>query len=337
MTAFLKGEEAWLVTPAHLDKLVRTSDASEAIDAIKDTDIGKYLDTVLITNFDEADKALWGYLDFCLKRIERFDQMPKVMQKIADAYMEKYDVLNIKAAFEGFISAKKPVFIPLGTIHNCRELGELGKAQDIAGIISVLEKCSLTSYAEILKDYQPASDVTERMVFETSLDRRYYANLLGIARKASDGKALVKAVGTIIDMRNLKTMLRGNARGNGAESLKFSVGNGYLLNEKDLKQLASLRFDDLGTHVPYVYQKLVQEVVTSYSKAKRITVIGDIVDRYELATVKSAIASSLMSPIMIVWYIILKENEVRNMRLVLRAIFDKVPVEEIKDYLVMKA
>jgi vacuolar-type H+-ATPase subunit C/Vma6 len=132
-------------------------------------------------------------------------------------------------------------------------------------------------------------------------------------------------------------MLRGIARGGGAESLRYSVGNGYLLSEKDLMELSTVRFEDLSAHVPYAYQKLVQEVVTSYAKAKRITVIGDIVDRYEFGTVKSAIASKLMSPIMIVWYLILKENEVRNLRLVLRATFDSVPIEEIKDYLVMKA
>ena len=337
MTAFLKGEEAWLIAPGHLDKLVRASDVTEAVEAIKDTDIGKYLDTVLITTFDEADRALWGYLEFCLKRIERFDLLPKDMKKVTAVYMEKFDVQNIKAAFEGSISGKKPALIPLGTIYSSGMSGDLAKAADAAAISTILDECGLKDYAAILADYRAGSDVMSRMMFETALDRKYYDRLIGVARKSSDGKALVKAVGTSIDMRNIKTMLRGNARGNGADSLKFSVGNGYLLTEKDLEQLSAVRFEDLSSHVPYAYQKLVQEVVTSYAKAKRITVIEDIVDRYELATVKSAIASKLMSPIMIVWYLILKENEVRNMRLVLRAIFDKVPVEEIRDYLVMKA
>jgi vacuolar-type H+-ATPase subunit C/Vma6 len=337
MTAFLKGEEAWLVVPAHLEKLVRTTDVAEAIDVIKNTDIGKYLDNVLITDFGEADRALWGYLDFCLKRIKRFDQMPKVMQKITDAYMEKYDVLNIKAALEGIISGKVSLFIPLGTIHNGGGLGELVKAKDNAAISAILENNSLTFYAEIIKGDKTGSSGSGMMTLETELDRQYYANLLGIARKAPDGAALVKAIGTIIDLRDLKILLRGMARGKGAESLAYTIGNGYLLPEKDLRELIVLRFEDLSSHVPYAYQNLVGEVVAGYARTRRITVIGDIVDRYELAAVKKAIAAKLMSPVMIIWYLILKEIEVRNLRLVLRAILDSVPVEEIKDYLVMKA
>jgi vacuolar-type H+-ATPase subunit C/Vma6 len=42
-----------------------------------------------------------------------------------------------------------------------------------------------------------------------------------------------------------------------------------------------------------------------------------------------------MSPVMIVWYLILKETEIRNLRLVIRALFDNVPLEEIKGYLVV--
>ncbi len=336
MTAYLKGQEARLVTRAHLEKLMRTNAVPEAVEVIRDTDIGKYLDTVLVTNFDEADKALWGYIEHCLKQIARFDQVPKQMQKVIDAYMVKYDVLNVKAAFEAVISGKKPVFIPLGALYTAGELGELARAQDVPGINAVLNRCGLSEYAGIVNRYLTNMNAPERMALETELDRKYYANLLKVVRKVGDGAALVKAIGTIIDIRNLKILLRGTARGAAAEALVNTVGNGYLLSEKDLKALSAARFEDLSARVPYAYQKVVQEVVTGYGKAKRITVIEDILDRYELGAVRGILSARLMSPVMIVWYLILKENEVRNERLILRALFDNVPLEEIKDYLVMK-
>jgi vacuolar-type H+-ATPase subunit C/Vma6 len=42
----------------------------------------------------------------------------------------------------------------------------------------------------------------------------------------------------------------------------------------------------------------------------------------------------VMTPLMIVWYLVLKELEVRNLRLVLKATFDNIAVDAIKDYLV---
>jgi len=337
MTAYLKGEETWLVTPAHLEKLAKTTDVGDAIDAIKDTDIGKFLDNALVSDFAETDKALWGYLDYCLKRIERFDQSPSIMQKISSAYIEKYDVLNIKAALEGLTSGKELKLIPLGTVYKEGGLGELAKAPDSVAISAALEKYSLTSYATIIQGDNSESNFTGRMALENALDRQYYENMLSVARQAPDGQALVKAIGTIIDMHNLKILLRGMAQGKGEASLAYTTGNGYLLTEKGLKELSTGRFEELEAGVPFAYRNLVREVVAGYNRTKQVTVIGDIIDRYELETVRRAIAARLMSPVLIIWYIILKEIEVRNMRMIFRAIFDKVPIEQIRDYLVIKA
>jgi len=42
-----------------------------------------------------------------------------------------------------------------------------------------------------------------------------------------------------------------------------------------------------------------------------------------------------MSPLMVVWYLILEENEIRNLRLIIKAMFDNISVEEIRNYLVL--
>jgi len=43
----------------------------------------------------------------------------------------------------------------------------------------------------------------------------------------------------------------------------------------------------------------------------------------------------VLSPLVMAWYLILKEVEVRNLRLVLKTIGDGVLVQEIKDFLVL--
>ena len=47
------------------------------------------------------------------------------------------------------------------------------------------------------------------------------------------------------------------------------------------------------------------------------------------------LSPKIMSPAVIVWYVILKEIEVRNVRLILKAVMDNIQLEEIRGYLVM--
>ncbi len=335
MTSYLKSEESKLVTPAHVDRLLRAPSVPEAVAALRDTDIGSYLDSVLITNFAEADRALWFYLEDCLKRIARFNETPRAMQKLIDTYMEKYDVLNMKAAIEGVASGKKPSLIPLGTMYRYGWLADLAGVQDLETIKGVLIRCNFKNYAAIVDTYPVEGDTRQRLEMETALDREYYADLLKAARRVSDRSDLIKAIGTIMDMRNLKMILRGAARNSANEAIAYSIGGGYLISAKDVTDLALTKLEDMPAKVPYAYQKLVQEVVTSYGKTHNITAVGDIVDRYEFTVLREMLSPKIMSPVMIVWYLILKETEVRNLRIVLRALFDNIPLEEIKDYLVM--
>ncbi|GAI88256.1 unnamed protein product, partial [marine sediment metagenome] len=43
----------------------------------------------------------------------------------------------------------------------------------------------------------------------------------------------------------------------------------------------------------------------------------------------------VLSPLMAAWYLILKEVEIRNLRLILKAMFDNISVEEIRNCLVL--
>ncbi len=175
ITAYLKGEEAHLVTSEHISRLLRVSDFSEALEVIKDTDIGNYLGGFLIRTYDELDERLWLYLGDCLKPIRWFTLVPPDILRIIDAYIVKYDVLNIKAALQGIATGKKARFIPLGTIYDLGLLSELGSVPDVAAVSRLLVMCGLADYAEILKE----SEVGERAqpTTQAKLDSEYYRSL----------------------------------------------------------------------------------------------------------------------------------------------------------------
>ncbi|MCK5124303.1 MAG: V-type ATPase subunit, partial [Dehalococcoidia bacterium] len=58
-------------------------------------------------------------------------------------------------------------------------------------------------------------------------------------------------------------------------------------------------------------------------------------DKHKFRMLKEMLSPRVLSPLVMVWYLILKEVEIRNLRLVLKTILDGVAVQAIKNYLVL--
>jgi vacuolar-type H+-ATPase subunit C/Vma6 len=68
-----------------------------------------------------------------------------------------------------------------------------------------------------------------------------------------------------------------------------------------------------------------------------VTVIEEIIDKHKFRLIKEILSPRVLSPLVIIWYLILKEIEIRNLRLILKAAFDNISLDEIKDYLVLSS
>jgi len=335
ITAYLKGEEAHFITSQHVDRLLRASDAAEAIEVIKDTDVGKYLGNYLIGNFDEMDERLWLYLNANLRWVRFFKLVPGKLLRLMDAYLARYDVLNIKSCVLGISSGKKAKLIPLGTIHELGLSEGLLRATDVDAVGRILEQCGLSSYAAVLKGYKIDGRVESRLVTEAQIDRVYFGNLTQIARKMPDSGTLMRAIGTMMDMTNLNVIFRAVAGSLGVKRAEYTIGDGYLINSNDINQLLALKLQDVTDRLPYAYRKVASDVVNAVERTKSITAIDEIIDREEFRLLRDILSLKLMSPLIIIWYLILKETEVRNVRLIFKFMFDHHPLEELKSFLVI--
>ncbi len=337
LSAYLKGEEARLVTSSHINRMSKVSSIQDVLEVIKETDIGSYLDGVLVETFDDLDEHLWVYFGECLERVEWFKPVPADILKILNAYIVKYDVLNIKAALQAISTGKKTKLIPVGLIHNHGLLDELSSAENADSIIELLTRCKLENYASILEECKIDGEVKSRRLAEARLDGEYYKNLLNMTKDIIDGAILSKALGIIIDMKNLPVMLRAIITGIGPEAAKYIISGGYMLSSEAIKELLPLKLSDMPGRVEYLYQNMAEEVVGSYDRTKNITVVDEIIEKHKFKLSKEILSPRVLSPLMIAWYLILKEVEIRNLRLILKAMFDNIPVEEIKNCLVLSS
>ncbi len=338
ISAYLKGEEAKVITSDHVGSMSRTAGIQEVLETIRDTDIGGYLEGVTVQTFDELDEQLWIYLGECLRRLEWFKNLPSDIGKLLKAYIVKYDVLNIKAALQGISTGKKPRPIPVGVIHNYGVLDELFNAEDAESIVGLLNSCRLGNYASILEGYSLDEGDKTRLLVEARLDGEYYRELAVITKGMKDGATLSRVFGIMMDMINLQIILRAVIGEMGSEAAGYTISGGYMISEAVAKDLIALKLTDIPDRLDNAeYRSMVEEIISNYDKSKSLAVVEETIDRYKLRLVKEILSPRVLSPLVAAWYLVIKEIEVRNLRLILKAAFDSISLEEIKDYLVLSS
>jgi V/A-type H+-transporting ATPase subunit C len=336
ISACLKGEEPKTVTSEHIDKMATASDLQDALAIIRETDIGSYLEESPVKTFDDLDEYLWRYLSQRIRYVESFNFLPKDVLEVSRTYILKYDVSNIKAVLQGISGGKKASMIPVGIIHNNELLDELSNAEDMDAIIQLLIKCKLGDYVPALEQYKIDKGAKSKFLVEAKLDGEYYGSMLNTARRIKDGSALTQAFGLVIDLTNLQIASRAVIQGIGQDAAEFIIAGGYRIADKTIKELLSLKMTDIPARLEDTqYQNIANEVSANYDKTKSITAVDEIIDKHKFRMLKELLSPRVLSPLVMAWYLILKEVEVRNLRLVLKAIVDGVLVQEIKDFLVL--
>ncbi len=335
MSAYLKGAEARMVAPDHIHRLSRTVAMPDVMEAIRDTEVGRYLETASVKTFDDADRCLWQYFGQCLERLEGLRLMPTDMCKVLNAYKLRYDIINIKAVLQSIPTGKQVNLIPVGVIHMRGLLDELGRATSVDAVIRLLVECGLGTYASILREYDGGHETGLKLQMEAGLDGEYYKNLLDAVKDVEDGFILAKTFGLSVDLINLKIISRAVIEERGVAVSGCIINGGHLLSNQAVTGLLSGKLADIPNALGGTpYRGIADEVVASYNRTKSITAVEEIIDRHRFQLLKEMLSPRVMSPLVIAWYLTVKEVEIRNLRLIIKAAFDGISVDEIKEYLV---
>ncbi|MCL0029347.1 V-type ATPase subunit [Dehalococcoidia bacterium] len=334
-TAYLKAGEARVVTSEHLEGMLRASNLPEALELIQDTDIGSYLRQQTINEFDDFDTALWEYLQGHAEHLGGLRILPDEMRSMLKKHLVKYDVLNIKAALQGIAAQKKARMVPVGVICSRGLLDELSNVEDIESLIEIVRRCGLERYADVLSLAETV-DVKSRLTLESRLDGAYYQEMLAAAGDLREGHVLSSALGFIIDLLNLQMVLRSVARGSGHEVMEYTLSGGYMLSGEVINELLSLKLPDIPSRLEDTfYYQVGQEVVVNYEKTHSLTAIEEVIDKHRFQLLRDTLVPRvMMSSLLISWYLILKEMELRNLRLVAKSLLDNISLDGAKSLLV---
>lgn len=338
MSAYIKGEESKIITVDYLDNLLRASSVQDALGIIRETDVGNYLEALPIETFVTMDQNLWHYFGDSLERLKWYKPVPIGILSILDAYIEKYDVLNIKAALQSIVTSRSTNMMPLGLLHDNGKLEELSQAENIDTVISILNKTELNDYAIVLDENRTDETIDEIVLSQGRLDVVYYRKLLAAVKKISDSALLTKAFGMMIDMVNLGIIIRAIVSGIGEEVNESIIDGGYIITGDVARDLVSLPYTDMLDRLEDTpYRELIEELRNSFTANNSVVDTEQIIDKHKFRLIKEILAPNVLSPVMMAWYLVLKEIEIRDLRIILKAMFDNVPLEEIRSYLVLSS
>ena len=171
---------------------------------------------------------------------------------------------------------------------------------------------------------------------ETRLDDRYYGQLQHAMAKMIDGNILNTAVTTLIDTTNLALLFRSALKETTDSLGDFFLGGGQVFSEAALREMSTMKPLEIISRLEETdYALFAQDMVKLYEKTGMIDAVDRIIEKQKFRLLQELLSPRVLSPCNLFWYLILKEYEIRNLRLLLKATFDGVSPSETRDYLVM--
>jgi len=332
LTAFLKGQESWMLSWELLEKMIQSATVPDAVETIRETDIGRYLSGQSLSSFSKADECLWEYLGMCIERFTRYNP-PGDMLRLCRAYVLKYDIVNIKSAIRRINSENKISMVSVGTIHDSGLLEHLSNAKSTADVVGVLEKIRLEEYAVAVASIKE-DDLRSLLDTERKLEQLYHMHLLKALKTMNDAAVIIKAIGITIDLFNLRLVFRTAAGDSGSMLERFVLDGGYTFSAEAIRVLFSSKVTEMPGWIEHsMYHQIARESIRQFEHDMDSTVFDRVFEKEGFGLLKDLLSPRVLSPLNALWYLMLKEWEIRNVRLIFKALFEVMPAEEVREYL----
>lgn len=335
VNARVRSMESRLLDEQKFNELIESAGMSEFIGFLEDTDYGEYIKDS--SDMMSVEKALNTHLAHVYGALANMS--PEKSRKILKLFEKKFDVQNIKILLRtkyiglGAEDTSK-LIIPLGTIPESK-LRELCETKTVEEVISGLEG---TEYSKILSDEIAIYEQTKKLgAFELSLDKYILENLwksVGIEGTIDD--IFKEFVGAIIDVENLKIILKGKAGGLPSETvLSYVLDAGYEIAPWKLKELADAESIEgvISSLEGTKYGSIISDKLEEYEKVNSVFIFENALDKYISEVGKKL---SLRQPFgvgPILGLITSKEQEIKRLKIITKGKIEGLTSSQIRELL----
>jgi len=328
---------ASLLRKNQIQDMIQASKIAGVVGLLNDTD---YKDDLVnyslrYSGADLIELALGRNLAGTCKKLIRLS--PKRAKKIILTILERWDIHNIKTILSAKSAGyKKEEIEPFLVVAGSLTIDELRRMLDQSTVEEVVGYLGNSEYGKILKELLPAykTDCSITPLL-SSLDVYYYSKLTKeIKPTCRDESTILSLIKTEIDMMNITLILRTAREGIKGEVVKKLIILGGSISNKELGKLMNSRdIKEIVTRLRPRYD--LTQAYERYNEDKSLT---HFEVELETAIAKKQVdisKKSILSTGTIVGFLHLKENEVNNIRKIVRAKEFNIPPEKVQEMVVI--
>lgn len=325
VNARVRGMRAHLLTREFFMQLLEAEDIQAVHSLLEQTVYRREIDEAILLNPEQPDydQALNVNFVATLRKIK--DSTGGEPHRLVSIIFSRYDVHNIKTILRGKKAGASPseivtAMIPVGNIR-IEILEELAKVNQIADVFEGLDVHRI-KYYEPLKDAFPRFKEREGdlAILDLALDKFHYQDSLEQLKRRDPNVELVRRmIVNELDMRNISTLVR--IRGiklEDDEVKELCIPKGTLSIEKFL-ELAKLgdvsrivaEYPDPG------YRRVLEKALAAYEEVDIAAFDREL--EHGLTSLGASMSNiDVLGIGVIIGYIWLKQNEIINLRILIK-------------------
>lgn len=259
----------------------------------------------------------------------------KDMTDFFNAFIEKIDIYLIKNEIKNKLNNKE--------INNSSiDKSILQKTKNFLEDLSTIEKDKLK---ELVRNFGFGLDVInvfsddkiDFLKLDTAIDKHAICILKKVKVPRGCEKGKQKFVNRMIDIKNIKSILRAKQLQYDEKTcMKFFLGDG--------EEIASWKFEEMtqSEHVSQVisslegtsYYDILKDSIEQYNNEKSVQVLENSLDSLYLKFLKDISLKNYVNIGPTIRFIISKEFEIRNLKIITKGIVEKIQLDIIKNLLI---
>ncbi len=312
--------ETRLLDKAKIDRMIDGDSANEALKVLQESEYANVMTGVKRAEDYEV------VLSKELKRVYELMYDASPSKSLIDLMSIKYDYHNIKVILKGIFLNKdlSDILIPVGKIN-------------LSLLKNSIDNNSLGDLPSAMRNgIEKAKDVFEGtkdpQQIDIILDNAMFEEMKEIA-KALDDRFVDKYVSALIDLTNLKTLLRVKKQNKTRDFLQEVIIDGGAIDEDTLVALLNDAPENISNKLAFTnYNEVIKIGIEDYTKAGSSSLLEKLIDNYIMDMMKEAKFIPFgVEPILA--YIYAKETEIKVIRIIMVGKLNNISGEVIRERL----
>jgi V/A-type H+-transporting ATPase subunit C len=316
-TGRIRSLETGLLGKQRLERLAEASGVEEAVRLLSDTSYAAHLDELQELGYEEFLRAEEGRL------LDLVDSL-SLDQEVSDVIRTRYDYHNLKVALREQISGRdlERLYLDLGR-HEWAAIREAVKVESLQLLPEPLFRAAEAAVEAYGRTQDPA-----RMDF--AVDLEMFGRFLSLARRYP-GSYAAAIVRTWIDLANLRSFMRGRYLGLEAGVLtEVLIPGGELLPEL-LFETYPLTLEEMLPRFEFSpYRRIMEVGGAGLEKEGSFVPLEREIDSYQISFLRLSRYFTFGLEVVLA-YALLRQNEIRMLRLILAAGDRGVAPETVKE------